>query len=71
VECSFSVKKTQRLQATANAVANDRSFNIFYTESMQVAHDLVAEATSLPHNPFESGGGQIFRLIIRDAVSRT
>jgi hypothetical protein len=23
---------------------------------MQVAHDLVAEATSLSHNPFESGG---------------
>jgi hypothetical protein len=37
---------------------------------MQVAHDLVAEATSLSHNPFESGGGQIFRLIIRDVVSR-
>jgi hypothetical protein len=53
---------------TANTIANDKSYNIIYSESAKLAHDLVAKATSLPHEPFESGGGQLFRQMVREAV---
>ncbi|KAG1871223.1 hypothetical protein DFJ58DRAFT_837196 [Suillus subalutaceus] len=50
---------------TVNALANDKSLNIFYSESIAVAHRLVTEAMSLPDEPFESGGRQptIFELL--------
>jgi hypothetical protein len=53
---------------TANAIANDKSYNIIYSEDVSLAHKLVAKATSLLHKPFESGGGQLFRKMVQEAV---